>query len=178
MGCLLERQQEGQFLLAQAIVPARGGQDSTNSPWLEGANSGGTGALACPARRDAFYGAAADASGGRGHTVFANSSSFQSKAIAPSFTNRLTKFSTLRAYISLACTAPMLARLSGPATTTPLLSMVCPGRVSSQLPSVSAARSTITLPGFIPLTIAAVTIFGAGRPGTAAVQTITSTVLR
>ena len=56
--------------------------------------------------------------------------------------------------------------------------MVSPGRVSSQLPPVSAARSTMTLPGFIPSTIAALTIFGAGRPGTAAVQTIASTPLR
>ena len=62
--------------------------------------------------------------------------------------------------------------------TTPPCSTVCPGRVSSQLPPVSAARSTITLPGFIPATIAAVTIFGAGRPGTAAVHTTTSIPLR
>ena len=72
----------------------------------------------------------------------------------------------------------MLARSSGPAIVTPSTSNVSPGRVSSQLPPVSAARSTSTLPGFIPATIAAVMIFGAGRPGTAAVQTITSMVLR
>ena len=59
----------------------------------------------------------------------------------------------------------MLARSSGPATVTPPVSMVSPGTVASQLPPVSAARSTITLPGFMPATIAAVTIFGAGRPG-------------
>ena len=61
---------------------------------------------------------------------------------------------------------------------TPWLSMVRPGWVSSQLPPVSAARSTITLPGFMPATIAALMIFGAGRPGTAAVQTTTSMPLR
>ncbi len=72
----------------------------------------------------------------------------------------------------------MLARSSGPATVTPPTSRVSPGRVASQLPPVSAARSTITLPGRIPATIAAVTIFGAGRPGTAAVQITTSTPLR
>ena len=33
------------------------------------------------------------------------------------------------------------------------------------MPPVSAARSTITLPGFMPATIAALMIFGAGRPG-------------
>ena len=40
------------------------------------------------------------------------------------------KLNTLRAYISLACSAPMLARFSGPATVTPPVSMVSPGRVS------------------------------------------------
>ena len=72
----------------------------------------------------------------------------------------------------------MLARLSGPETVTPPWSTVSPGRVSSQLPPVSAARSTITLPGFMPATIAALMIFGAGRPGTAAVHTMTSIVFR
>ena len=80
----------------------------------------------------------------------------------------------MRAYISLACCAPIDARSNGPAMVTPPTTTVAPGRVSSQLPPVSAARSTITLPGFIPATIAALMIFGAGRPGTAAVQTITS----
>src|SRR3546814_5383635 len=42
----------------------------------------------------------------------------------------------------------------------------------------SDLRSTITLPGFMPATIAVEMIFGAGRPGTAAVQTITSMPLR
>ena len=61
---------------------------------------------------------------------------------------------------------------------TPCASIVSPGRVSSQLPPVSAARSTTTLPGFMPSTIAAEMIFGAGRPGTAAVHTITSMFFR
>ena len=49
-----------------------------------------------------------------------------------------------------------------------------PGSVSSQLPPVSAARSTITEPGRIARTAAAVTSFGAGRPGIAAVVMTTS----
>ena len=36
----------------------------------------------------------------------------------------------------------------------------------------------MTLPGFMPSTIAVVMIFGAGRPGTAAVQTTTSMPFR
>jgi len=51
---------------------------------------------------------------------------------------------------------------------------VSPGRVSSQFPPASAARSTITLPGFISSTAEAGISFGAGRPGTSAVVTITS----
>jgi hypothetical protein len=51
---------------------------------------------------------------------------------------------------------------------------VSPGFVSSQLPPASAARSTITEPGFISATALAGISFGAGRPGTSAVVTITS----
>ena len=56
---------------------------------------------------------------GSGQRVLASSSSSQSNDSDPSFRNRLTKLSTLRAYISLACTAPLLARFSGPAMVTP-----------------------------------------------------------
>src|SRR3546814_11501203 len=79
--------------------------------------------------------------GRSGQTVFASSSSSQSKTSAPSSSSSETKLNTLRAYISLACSAPLLARFSGPATVTPLLSMVSPGCVRPQLPPVSAARS-------------------------------------
>jgi hypothetical protein len=61
---------------------------------------------------------------------------------------------------------------------TPPCSTRSPGRVSSQLPPLSAAMSTISAPGFMPATIVALSIFGAGRPGTAAVETITSTFFR
>ena len=58
---------------------------------------------------------------------------------------------------------------------TPCLTTTWPGSVSSQLPPCSAARSTITLPGFIERTISALISFGAGLPGMSAVVMITST---
>src|SRR3546814_2871495 len=81
--------------------------------------------------------------GRSGQTVFASSSSSQSKTSAPSSSSSETKLNTLRAYISLACSAPLLARFSGPATVTPLLSMVSPGCVSSQLPR-SEEQTSVT----------------------------------
>ena len=57
---------------------------------------------------------------------------------------------------------------------TPLATTSSPGFVSSQLPPVSAARSTITEPGRIAPTAEAGISFGAGRPGTAAVVITTS----
>ena len=62
----------------------------------------------------------------------------------------------------------MLAgRFSGETILTSCLTTVWPGSVSSQLPPVSPARSTITEPGFMPSTASAVTSRGAGRPGRA-----------
>ena len=55
--------------------------------------------------------------------------------------------------------------------------MVLPGWVSSVLPPRSAARSTITAPGFMLSIIAAVISFGAGRPGISAVVMTMSWVL-
>ncbi len=52
---------------------------------------------------------------------------------------------------------------------TPCLTTAWPGSVSSQLPPCSAAMSTITLPGFMLLTISAVISRGAGLPGISAV---------
>ncbi len=51
------------------------------------------------------------------------------------------------------------------------------GSVNSQLPPCSAAKSTITLPGFMDATISAVISFGAGLPGMSAVVTMMSTSL-
>src|SRR3546814_8938921 len=59
--------------------------------------------------------------GRSGQTVFASSSSSQSKTSAPSSSSSETKLNTLREYISLLCSAPLLARFSRPATVTPLL---------------------------------------------------------
>lgn len=52
---------------------------------------------------------------------------------------------------------------------TPWRTTASPGTVSSQLPPCSAARSTITLPGFMLCTISAVISLGAGLPGISAV---------
>ena len=72
----------------------------------------------------------------------------------------------LRAYSEDACSAISDGRFSGATISTPLSVMyVSPGLVSSQLPPASAARSTITLPGFISSTAVAGISFGAGRPG-------------
>ncbi len=68
-------------------------------------------------------------------------------------------------------------KFSGEAIVTSCLTTTCPGSVSSQLPPVSPARSTTTLPGFIASTAAAVTSLGAGRPGTSAVVITTSNPL-
>ena len=59
-------------------------------------------------------------------------------------------------------------------TFTPPSTTVSPALVSSQLPPVSAARSTITEPGAIAATASAVISVGAGRPGIGAVVMITS----
>ena len=48
--------------------------------------------------------------------------------------------------------------------------MRSPGTVAAQLPPASAARSTITLPGRMESTIGWVTMAGARRPITSAVQ--------
>ena len=54
---------------------------------------------------------------------------------------------------------------SAPTSVTPSRSTISPGSVSSQLPPVSAARSTITEPGRIASTADAGMIFGAGAAG-------------
>src|SRR5207247_773860 len=70
----------------------------------------------------------------------------------------------------LAFVASCDGRCVVPTIVTPLSTISSPGRVSSQLPPVSAARSTITEPGRIERTASAVISFGAGRPGIAAVE--------
>ena len=63
----------------------------------------------------------------------------------------------------------MLGRFVSPTIVTPPSENSSPGRVSSQLPPVSAARSTITEPGRIARTALAGISLGAARPGIAAV---------
>ncbi len=60
---------------------------------------------------------------------------------------------------------------------TPWRTTAWPGSVSSQLPPCSAAMSTMTLPGFMLLTISAVMSFGAGLPGISAVVMMMSASL-
>ena len=55
-----------------------------------------------------------------------------------------------------------LARFGGAITLTPPSSTVSPALVSSQLPPLSPARSTITEPGFMLRTPSAVIRIGAG----------------
>src|SRR5205807_3875227 len=101
-------------------------------------------------------------------------SSSKSTTSVPSRVTCNRKLEMFLAYIWLACSGSVLGRLSGPKTTTPLRRTSFPGCVASQFPPVSAARSTITAPGFIPPTAAAVIRTGARLPGIAAVVITTS----
>src|SRR6266849_1790008 len=101
-------------------------------------------------------------------------SSVKSRLIAPSFTRWRSRLATLRAYSWLVVNAMVEGMLRVPMIVTPLTSTSLPATVSSTLPPVSAARSTITDPGRMPLTISPVTSRGARRPGTAAVVITTS----
>ena len=65
-------------------------------------------------------------------------------------------------------------RFVGPRIVTLCTTTVSSACVSSQLPPRSAARSTITLPGFIMVTASAVISSGDCRPGIAAVVITTS----
>ena len=66
---------------------------------------------------------------------------------------------------------------TGPRTVTPSCSTTSPAFVTSQLPPVSAARSTITELGRMPFIWSFVTRMGALRPGMAAVVMTTSAPL-
>src|SRR5205085_1701159 len=101
-------------------------------------------------------------------------SSEKSRLSRPSRTTCNRKLEMFRAYIWLACRGSVLGRLSGPRTITPSRRTSDPGAVTSQLPPVSAARSTMTEPGFMPRTASAVIRIGARLPGMAAVVITTS----
>src|SRR5690242_10793335 len=83
-------------------------------------------------------------------------SSLRSGAKAPSFRKRRMKVLTFRLNICEACRGIVAGRFTGPRTFTPPTSTASPARVRAQFPPVSAARSTMTAPGFIPCTIASV----------------------
>ena len=83
----------------------------------------------------------------------------------------------LREYIWRACTGREAARLTGPRIVTPCFTTSLPASVSSQLPPISAARSTITEPGRISRTVVSGIRIGAFFPGTIAVLTTTSDCL-
>jgi len=70
------------------------------------------------------------------------------------------KLEAFLAYIWLACSGTVTGQVEGPSTRA-CLPHLGPGFVTSQLPPVSAARSTITAPGFIPRTASAVIRTGA-----------------
>ncbi len=73
-------------------------------------------------------------------------------------------------YSSDDCAAMRDGKSVYPMMVTPLsVTIFSSGTVRSQLPPRSAARSTITLPGFIAWTMSAVHSFGASRPGISAV---------
>ena len=73
----------------------------------------------------------------------------------------------LRAYIWLAWSGIVEGRLSVPTMATPSRMTTRPGSVSSQLPPVSAARSTITEPVRIAETAPAVIRPAPAGPGSA-----------
>src|SRR4051812_6145475 len=106
--------------------------------------------------------------------VPATTSSSQSSETSPSITSRPSSDATFRDSSWLACVGIVDGTFVVPTIVTPSASISRPGSVSSQLPPVSAARSTITEPRRIPRTASAVTSVGAGRPGIAAVVITTS----
>src|SRR5690242_1709144 len=96
-------------------------------------------------------------------------SSSQSSVSSPSGARCWSSDETLRAYSWLAWNGIVDGRFVRPTMVTPSRSTTSPGSVSSQLPPVSAARSTITEPGRIFATAVAGIRRGAARPGISAV---------
>src|SRR3989441_5946546 len=96
-------------------------------------------------------------------------SSWKSSAIAALLTRCRRRFATFLANSWLVVSGIVDGTLRVPMIVTPPTSTSLPAWVSSTLPPVSAARSTITEPGRIPRTMSPVTSSGALRPGIAAV---------
>src|SRR6185503_10242748 len=89
-------------------------------------------------------------------------SSDQSKVSFPSFVRWSRNAVMFLEYIWVAWMGTVLASRTGPWIVTLFRTTVSPGWVSSQFPPMSAARSTMTDPGFIPATAAAGMRRGAG----------------
>src|SRR5918994_3487736 len=106
----------------------------------------------------------------------ASTSSSKSRLNSPSLTISSSSDWTLRERSDDAWSGIEAGRFTGPTILTPSRTTVWPASVNSQLPPVSAARSTITEPGLIFCTAPSVTSSGALRPGTAAVE-MTASIL-
>ena len=100
-----------------------------------------------------------------------SSSAGSAGAFASLSQNVVRKVSRLREYRLDEATGIRAGQLRWPRMVTPFgVTMTSPGTVAAQLPPASAARSMITLPGRMLSTIGCVTITGACRPITRAVQ--------
>src|SRR6185295_16648873 len=93
-------------------------------------------------------------------------SSLKSRFSFPSFTISRAKLVMFREYIWLAWIGIVAASRIGPMIVTSWRTISWPGSVNAQFPPMSAARSTITEPGFILATASAGMSFGAAKPGT------------
>ena len=101
-------------------------------------------------------------------------SSSKFTASSPSLTSSASRLVRFFAKSSEETAGTMPAGLVTPWIWTPYLTTTFPGSVSSQLPPASAAMSTTTEPGFMPITISLVSRIGAGRPWMRAVVMTTS----
>eukprot|EP00446_Apocalathium_sp_SHHI-4_P063646 CAMPEP_0177424886 /NCGR_PEP_ID=MMETSP0368-20130122/72702_1 /TAXON_ID=447022 ORGANISM="Scrippsiella hangoei-like, Strain SHHI-4" /NCGR_SAMPLE_ID=MMETSP0368 /ASSEMBLY_ACC=CAM_ASM_000363 /LENGTH=75 /DNA_ID=CAMNT_0018895123 /DNA_START=41 /DNA_END=265 /DNA_ORIENTATION=+ len=73
--------------------------------------------------------------------------------------------------MELACSAILAGKSAWPMMVTPLVVMYTSfNLVSSQFPPPTAAKSIMTLPGFMPATASLVMSSGEGLPGIAAVE--------
>ena len=93
-------------------------------------------------------------------------------------TSGVMKLSRFRAYSALESSARRLGTLACPTMVTPCRTTTLPDTDRAQLPPVSTARSTITEPGFMSLTMASVISTGAFLPGISAVQMAMSCFFR
>ena len=98
------------------------------------------------------------------------------KRLASLSQKAVMKFSRLRAKSMLAWVGTVAGRFRGATIFTPFTTTVSPSFDSVQLPPPSAPRSMITEPGFMLVTMASSSSFGAKTPPMRAVVMTTSTV--